>query len=93
MNHLRTEFWDGELRWGDNVGTKFYGIGGIKNPIFQLIVARIKDEVEFLDEFELFVHGGILEDWITYDADLFLTGPYEPEKIKSRILFGFNKLC
>ena len=22
MNHLRTEFWDGELRWGDNVGTK-----------------------------------------------------------------------
>jgi methionine synthase II (cobalamin-independent) len=63
MNHLRTEFWDGELRWGDNVGTKFYGIGGIKNPIFQLIVARIIDEVEFLDEFELFVHGGILEDW------------------------------
>ena len=99
MNHLRTEFWDGELRWGDNVGTKFYGIGGIKNPIFQLIVARIIDEVEFLDEFELFVHGGILEDWLTYDADLFLTGPYEPEKIKSilkhiiKIGFEESMLC
>lgn len=94
-----TECWIGELRLGPYSNDEWYGIGGIKNPIFQLIVARINDEVEFIEEFELFVHGGILEDWITFDADLFLIGPYEPEKIKSildhiiKIGFEENLLC
>ena len=83
VNHLKTEFWLGELKIGEHVGNKWYGIGGIKNPIFELLIARIRDEVRFLDEYELFVHGGILEDWLTYDADFFLTGPYDPGKIKS----------
>lgn len=83
IDHLKTEFWLGELKAGEHVSDKWYGIGGTTNPIFELIVARINAEVEFIDEFELFVHGGMLEDWITYDADMFLTGPYEPEKIKS----------
>ena len=33
----------------------------------------------------VFVLGGLLEDWVTWDGDIFLIGPYQPKNIK-RIL-------
>ena len=64
-------------------GTNWYAIGGIKHPLFQTLVSRIKTEVDFLDDFDLYVVGGTLENWVSWDIDLLLIGEYNPSKIKS----------
>ena len=88
---LATESTHVQITHGEYSNNEWYGIGGIENPIYKLIIARILTEIEFLDEYELFVHGGILEDWITWDIDFYMTGPYDPVKIKS-ILSTISKI-
>tara|TARA_R110000823_G_scaffold187834_1_gene319965 strand:- start:250 stop:858 length:609 start_codon:yes stop_codon:yes gene_type:complete len=91
MDPYYTQEHVGMMKYHTFANDTWYGVGGIENHICQLILARIKDEVEFLDEYELFVHGGILENWLTWDMDLYFIGPYEPEKIKS-ILSAITKI-
>ena len=37
--------------------------------------------LKIFEDFELYVTGGLLEPWLSWDIDFVLTGPYKPDKI------------
>lgn len=89
INDFHTEVWYGNIQFHRFSADNWFGLGGPTHPIFKTLVTRINNEVPYLDEFELFAIGGILEDWISWDVDLALIGEYRPDKIKTI----FEKIC
>ena len=83
ISDFDTELWKGSIQFHRFSANNWFGIGGPNHPLFKTLITRINNEVPFLDEFELFAIGGILEDWISWDIDLALIGEYQPEKIKT----------
>ena len=78
------ETYEGVIEYGEYSGDYWYGIGGPTNAIWRRVQERIIAEAE-AGPFSVFVLGGLLEDWVTWDGDIFLIGPYQPKNIK-RIL-------
>lgn len=89
INDFDTQVWYGTIQLDRFSAKNWFGIGGPKHPIFRTLVNRINAEVPHLNEFNLFVIGGLLEDWLSWDVDLALIGEYQPEKIK----VIFEKIC
>ena len=75
--------WEGYIEYGGYSSNIWYGIQSIDNPLFKTLVDRINSEVKYLEEFELYVIGGALEEWVSWDIDFGLIGEYQPHKIKS----------
>lgn len=77
------EVWEGNIKYHTYSADVWYGIPSPNHPIFKNLVKRILTEVKYLDEFDLYVIGGALEEWVSWDVDLALIGDYQPTKIKS----------
>ena len=82
MNKYAIQVFPGEQTYGIYKNSYWYGLYSINNPIYKWVIQRIKNETPNQDIFDIFVSGGILENWFTWDVDLFLFGPYEPKKIR-----------
>ena len=82
-NHYATELFEGTIEYHKFKETNWYAIGGTKHPLFKTLVSRIKNECSDLSDFKLYVVGGTLENWMSWDIDLLLIGKYNPTKIKS----------
>lgn len=80
-NELPT--WEGYIEYGGYSSNIWHGIPDLEHPMVKTLISRIRSEVKYLDEFELYVIGGALEEWISWDIDFGLVGEYQPEKIKS----------
>lgn len=78
-DHYRTEFWEGHLKYGPFSGAMWFAIGGYKHPLFKAIVREIwamhKANQYNIQDYELYVCGGLLEDWVSWDIDMVLVGP------------------
>ena len=63
---------------------QWYGVGGPNNPIFKYLVQRI-DFRTFM-HYEIYVLGGILEPWLSWDVDIVVKPPeggyYDPQGIR-----------
>ena len=64
-----------------------------RTPCDKKIINEIK-QIPNIDHFDVYILGGILEDWITWDLDVVVTGELKPNYLK-RILrdiaaIGFN---
>ena len=81
MKDYRIETHEGVIEYGEYSQEYWYGLGGPKNPIWRNIRERIITECE-KGPYDIFVLGGLLEDWVTWDGDIFIFGPYKPKKIK-----------
>lgn len=71
------------IEFGKYKSDTWYGIDTFENERFQAFLEEVKSKPELFDQHELYLTGGILEDWITWDVDLAITGPYIPSKILS----------
>jgi hypothetical protein len=95
-DHFKTLISNCKIRYGDFYGKNWFGVGGIQHPVAKNIIKKIKSDLSnFLDKrYQLWLMGGILEDWITWDLDMVIIGPYEPLKIKTALTMaiktGFN---
>ena len=78
--HKLTETWVGKLQYGEFVGNEWFGVGGPNHPLIQKIIKEIR-EIPNINVFDVFITGGILEDWITWDLDVILTGSYQPKHL------------
>lgn len=82
------------IEFGKYKSDTWYGIDSFENERFQTFLEEVKSKPELFDQHELYLTGGILEDWITWDVDLAITGPYIPSKILSAMtwitLLGFK---
>lgn len=88
-----TETWEGKLQYGEFVGNYWLGIGGPEHPIIKKIIYEIQS-LPNIDDFDVFITGGILEDWVTWDLDVVVTGNFNPIKLRSIlreiVKIGFN---
>lgn len=79
-----TETKEIKLQYGEFVGESWLGIGGPEHPVVKKIITEIQN-IPNINQFDVFIIGGILEDWITWDLDVVVTGEFLSNEIK-RIL-------
>lgn len=58
----------------------WYSANGVGDPLFAAWCHRVR-ELDWQD-YELWIYGGILEPWATYDVDCTIIGPYDPDRIR-----------
>jgi|TARA_R110000803_G_scaffold203343_1_gene268869 hypothetical protein len=81
-NDLRTEVWDGKIEYHTYTQVGWLAIGGPTHPLFQTLLNRTLSESQHISDYKLYVIGGLLEDWVSWDIDLAIIGEYDPLKIK-----------
>ena len=79
------EVWEGKIQYGNYIGYKWYGFTSYEDPLVKKCISEITRNSEIFEGYELYVTGGILEGWLTWDLDLILYGPYNPTKIKNAL--------
>lgn len=93
-DHFRTEMWECTLEYGPFKGRFWFGVGGYKHPLFKAIcreiVAMYRSNQYNIKDYELWVCGGILEDWVSFDVDMVLIG--SPSEDAYRILHKVKRL-
>jgi len=99
INHYETQLFEGTIEYHTYKETNWFAIGGINHPLFKTLISRINQEIEDLKYFDLYVVGGALEDWVSWDVDFAVIGQYYPQKIYnvldgiSRISFDLHLYC
>jgi len=71
------------IEYGGYKSDVWYGIDSFENEKFQDFLKEIKSKPYLFSEHGLYLAGSILEDWISWDADFVITGPYIPSNIRS----------
>lgn len=89
FHHITEEF-NVKLQYGEFVGNKWLAIGGPEHSVVQKIIKEIQ-EIPKINEFDVYILGGILEDWVTLDLDVVLTGEFKPNYLR-RILREIVKI-
>ena len=83
------------ITYGDYSNDTWSGLIDENDP---LLVAWFQAIKVYIKDYDLWVFGGTLEPWLSYDLDLALTGPYDPKRINNildhitRIGFEFGVL-
>lgn len=87
--------YNGLIQYGKYSGDKWYGFKEFHHPLLQNNIDTVLCKNHVFDDFNLYLVGGVLEDWITWDVDWVLTGPFIPYKIEKAldwiIKTGFEK--
>lgn len=79
--------------YGDYQCSQWNGVIGLNDPLFKVWLEAIK---EYLDGYELWVYGGVIEDWLTFDLDATIIGPNDPKRINevldniARVSFSYG---
>ena len=67
----------------------WYNVSGLSDPLFKKWLDRVK-ELDWTG-YELWVYGGLLEPWYTWDIDCTVMGPYNPDRIRE-LLYGITRV-
>jgi hypothetical protein len=81
-NDLRVDYWNGEVEYHTYKQKGWYAVGGPQHPLFRTFVSRIVSESKYVSEYKLYVIGGVLEEWLSWDIDFAITGEYNSYKLK-----------
>lgn len=74
--------WEGNIKYAEFSSDVWYSIPNQDHELFKFLIYQIKNKVKYVNDFEVYVAGGLLEDWDSWDIDMFMIGEYEPDKIK-----------
>ena len=66
------------IKYGDYTCSKFKPMLGTNDPRF---LSWCDEVAPYLEGYSLYVYGGILENWETYDIDGTLAGPFDPVRV------------
>jgi hypothetical protein len=81
MSHF-TDIWQGEIEYGPFKRSIWLAIPNQSHPLFHALINDLRAIEEFAHGYSLYVFGGILEDWLSWDIDVAITGEYRPEILK-----------
>jgi hypothetical protein len=94
MNHF-TDIWQGDIKYGDFERSLWLAVPNVSHPLYNALMDEIKAIEHINNGFNLYVFGGILENWTSWDIDMAITGEYNPVILKDlmhRILeISFNR--
>jgi hypothetical protein len=77
-----TDIWQGEIEYGPFKRSVWLAIPNQSHPLFHALINDLRAIEEFAHGYSLYVFGGILEDWLSWDIDVAITGEYRPEILK-----------
>ena len=77
---MHYETYTGTIEVGKYSSDEWYGFYDRFHPKITENIKEILTKPKLFKDFELYVVGGILEDWLTWDMDLAIVGKYKPEK-------------
>ena len=84
--------WDNKrITYGKLTGVRWTSIKGMDDEIFQQFIYFLNN-IEWNDEYSVYVVGGVIEGWETWDIDMALVGPYRPPVIH-KYFDIINTLC
>lgn len=75
----------GKIQFGDKVCENWYGFNDFNHEKVQANITEVISRPEIFEGFDLYITGGILEGWLTWDIDWALIGPYNSTKIKEAL--------
>lgn len=81
MSHY-TDVWEGEIQYGPFNRSLWLAITNTTHPLFEALLNDLKGIEHFKEGYNLYVFGGLLEDWLSWDIDVAITGEYRPDVIK-----------
>lgn len=70
------------IEWGSYKSEgPWFGYTSFDDKRFQAFFKDVKSKPELFDKHSLYLTGSIFEDWVSWDVDFVITGPYIPSKI------------
>jgi len=92
--HYRTEIWEGRIEYGNFRANNWFSIGGFRHPLFRAICRDLAHQftrgIVDLSNHEVFVCGGLLEPWMSWDIDMVVIG--EPNNDAKRLMYELKRL-
>lgn len=82
-----------ETEWGPYSNDEWYSPGGINNPIVQLIIGSIRQNSHLFGGRPVYIGGGLLQPWHSWDIDLYIEGDWFPgakEMLEWCVSLGFQ---
>lgn len=70
------------IKYGEYTQSKWNGLISTEDPLFKSWLEQIKPVI---NGYELWIYGGILEDWLTFDLDATLIGPNDPQRVNKML--------
>tara|TARA_B110000977_G_C10824967_1_gene395745 strand:- start:38 stop:574 length:537 start_codon:yes stop_codon:yes gene_type:complete len=69
------EVWEGTVEYYKYKRQGWIGIGGIEHPLYKQLIDNIESRLpEYHKKYNIWVVGGLLQDWLSWDIDLVITG-------------------
>ena len=90
---LSTRLWRGTISYAEFSNTDWFSIGGPGHPLFATLIDRIDREVPEAKEFTIYVNGGLLETWMSWDVDMALISRDPDWSVLKRAMRGILKIA
>jgi hypothetical protein len=78
MQQLRTILSESTIEYGEFKTSGWFLIGGIDHPLCKILIDGIVSLKHLIPNHQVFLVGGVLEDWIGSDVDVTITGDTVP---------------
>ena len=91
--------WEGRINYHTYTENNWLAIDNIDHPLFKILVKRIKEKLSVDNNYQIYIVGGLLEDWLSWDLDFVVCGEYNQVEIYKilddivRIGFDMNIFC
>jgi hypothetical protein len=82
MSHF-TDIWQGQIEYGPFKRSIWLAVPNVSHPLFKALMAEIKAIDHLKNGYNIYIFGGILEDWLSWDIDMAITGEYNSEVLKN----------
>jgi hypothetical protein len=77
-----TEVWEGTIEYYKYKKQKWIAIGGVEHPLYKQLIDNIESRLPaYYKEYDIWVVGGLLQDWLSWDIDFVITGPLEYDEV------------
>ena len=94
-----TLLWEGRIDYHNYTEDSWVAIDNVDHPLFKIMIKKIKQSLPEYNDYKIYVVGGLLEDWLSWDVDFVVCGKYDQKEIYYvldtivRVGFSLNIFC
>jgi hypothetical protein len=65
-----------DVQWGEFHRKDWYAPGGVEHPLSKQIITEIQNNKHLFEGRQVWIGGGLLQPWYSWDIDLFIEGEW-----------------